>query len=126
MSSEGDGWDGAASQVTPGLMLLSLFAPTKPLQIRGASFIEFVRFAGNVSLPGHWFCITCCWLCLLPATGERTVKAASPKGCEQRRHFNPKPWYRQQLHPEGCLPCPCVQSVHQLCSEATAAVSDIR
>lgn len=50
---DSDSWGRATSQVTSGLLLLPLFAPTKSLHICGASVIEFVRF-----LWGHtWFSI---------------------------------------------------------------------
>lgn len=41
---DSDSWGRATSQVTSGLLLLSLFAATKSLHISGASVIEFVSF----------------------------------------------------------------------------------
>lgn len=75
---DSDSWGRATSQVTPGLLLLSLFAPTESLHVCGASVTEFVRFVWGHS-----------WRLLVfhqvPGTGE----CWSRGGCEQRRHFNP-------------------------------------
>lgn len=89
---DSDSWGRATSQVTPGLLLLSLFALTESPHICGASVTEFVSFVWGHS-----------WRLLVfhqvPGTGE----CWSPGGCEQRRHFNPCGTGSSDI-PKHCLP----------------------